>query len=333
MADSVTRTLLQRSDTVNQEKPTRPHGLAPPGEPAPTRPSPAPPTAAPLVAGADVQAALATLAQAPRRPYYDPAADQADQAAYYRSIPADLTPTQRAQALSGLVRATHTTTPRYRPMVELYPWVDLHPDLALHTIYADTVLDPAQLIVEDFAAEAQRVARLAAGPETVDDLEAELAYNCEHVVPQSWFAKAEPMRGDLHHLFACEVRCNSFRGNTPYFDFADYPHHDVIRDACGRGEPDRFEPQAGKGPVARASLYFLLRYPGVVDPRELPPGRLGVLLGWHEQFPVGEYERHRNAAVFARQGNRNPLIDHPEWASGTDFTVSLTDDATDRDAT
>lgn len=126
-----------------------------------------------------------------------------------------------------------------------------------------------------------------------------------------------------HHLFACEPRCNSLRGNTPYVDFADYPRQDVIRDDCGRCEPDRFEPQAGKGPVARASLYVLLRSPGVVDSGELPPGRLGVLLGWHEQFPVGAYERHRNAAVFARQGNRNPLVDHPEWASGIDLPASL----------
>jgi endonuclease G, mitochondrial len=41
------------------------------------------------------------------------------------------------------------------------------------------------------------------------------------VVPQPWFAKREPMRGDLHHLFACESRCNAFRGNTPFFDFAE----------------------------------------------------------------------------------------------------------------
>jgi endonuclease I len=49
-------------------------------------------------------------------------------------------------------------------------------------------------------------------------------------VPQSWYAKAEPMRGDLHHLFACEPRCNSFRSNIPYFDFADFSNPEVIRD-------------------------------------------------------------------------------------------------------
>jgi len=46
-----------------------------------------------------------------------------------------------------------------------------------------------------------------------DTVEAMLPYKCEHVVPQSWFAKAEPMRRDLHHLFACESRCNKF----PFF--------------------------------------------------------------------------------------------------------------------
>ena len=43
------------------------------------------------------------------------------------------------------------------------------------------------------------------------------------MVPQSWFEKHEPMRGDLHHLFACESRCNGFRGNTPFADFPDFP--------------------------------------------------------------------------------------------------------------
>ncbi|TIO08624.1 MAG: endonuclease I, partial [Mesorhizobium sp.] len=40
-------------------------------------------------------------------------------------------------------------------------------------------------------------------------LESQFQYNCEHVVPQSWFGKKEPMRGDLHHLFSCEPRCKA----------------------------------------------------------------------------------------------------------------------------
>ena len=35
------------------------------------------------------------------------------------------------------------------------------------------------------------------------------------------------------------------------------------------------------------------------------------------------YERHRNQAIFERQGNRNPFIDHPEWAAEVDFREGL----------
>ena len=38
-----------------------------------------------------------------------------------------------------------------------------------------------------------------------------------------------------------------------------------------------------------------------------------MLVAWHETDPVGLWERHRNAAISERQGNRNPFIDHPEW--------------------
>jgi endonuclease G len=129
------------------------------------------------------------------------------------------------------------------------------------------------------------------------------------------------MRGDLHHLFACEPECNSFRGNTPYFDFADFD--ELIRSDCGEREERKFEPSAGKGAVARAVLYFLLRYPGAVESDEFEPERLPILLAWHAAEPADEHERHRNQAIPQRQGNRNPLIDHADWAEGIDFASGL----------
>ena len=38
---------------------------------------------------------------------------------------------------------------------------------------------------------------------------------------------------------------------------------EAIRDECGKRDANRFEPSAAKGIVARATLYFLLRYPGI----------------------------------------------------------------------
>jgi len=237
--------------------------------------------------------------------------------------------------LSALLSGTHGPRPAYKPTRFVYPWVDLHPDLLLRSVYSGEQFTPEELIQADVAVEAARTARLqefvgrefAVGPAELeaefDALEAELPFNCEHVVPQSWFGKREPLRGDLHHLFACEPRCNSFRGNLPYTDFPET--QDAARSDCGRSSAAGFEPGGGKGPVARATLYFLLRYPGEVgdEPRELQRERVALLLDWHGVEPVGDYERHRNAAIAELQGNRNPLIDHPDWAERIDFHHSF----------
>jgi endonuclease G, mitochondrial len=116
--------------------------------------------------------------------------------------------------------------------------------------------------------------------------------------------------------------CNSFRGNYPYFDFPDI--QEVTREACGRREDIGFEPGAGKGPVARATLYFLLRYPGVIgdSEHELTAERLSMLLDWHDADPVSGYELHRNYVAAGLQGNRNPMIDYPEWARRIDFAAA-----------
>ncbi|MCA9777325.1 MAG: endonuclease, partial [Candidatus Eremiobacteraeota bacterium] len=47
---------------------------------------------------------------------------------------------------------------------------------------------------------------------------------------------------------------------------------------------------------------------------------LQQLLEWHEQYPVTDYERHRNDAIEDVQGNRNPFIDFPELARKVDFS-------------
>jgi endonuclease G len=68
-----------------------------------------------------------------------------------------------------------------------------------------------------------------------------------------------------------------------------------------------------------------MSYPGQVgdEARELQRERVSTLLDWHRAEPVEEYEHHRNAAVAELQGNRNPLIDHPEWAERIDFDASF----------
>jgi endonuclease I len=281
---------------------------------------------------------LKELKSAPQRVYYDETADAEQREEYYKDFLSEqekFNPAQRYQGLHELLSRTHRNKLSYSPAQHLYPWVDLHPDLKLQSIYSKRELDPEALIQADRRADQIRQVRsqelrlrkTLLSPERLERelelLEASLPYNCEHVVPQSWFNKKNPMRGDLHHLFACETACNSFRGNIPYYDFPDYKNN--IRDACGKRSENKFEPTGGKGATARATLYFLLRYPDEIDDnsREYQSERLEILLNWHQIHPVTEYERHRNAAIFEKQGNRNPLIDYPEWAEQIDFRQGL----------
>jgi hypothetical protein len=100
------------------------------------------------------------------------------------------------------------------------------------------------------------------------------------------------------------------RRQQPYAEFADFPDLvEAVRTDCGKSERNAFEPACGKGAAARAVFYFCLRYPGAISAIELPPDRCYILLNWHEQDPVSQWERHRNAAIYARQGNRNPFIE------------------------
>ena len=149
-------------------------------------------------------------------------------------------------------------------------------------------------------------------------------FNTEHVVPQSWFKAKEPMKGDLHHLFVCEPKCNNARSNFPYFDYqlnVGKFDTNITKNECGFYETGRFEPEYGKGIVARAMLYFLLRYPGKINKKFQRNINITLLKQWHEQFPVNEYERHRNKAIFEIQGNRNPFIDIPELAQWINFEI------------
>ena len=265
--------------------------------------------------------------------YYKKEKDIENRDTYYSSIDFNLSPQDLYRTLSNHLRNTHNKQFSYKKArwQHLYPIVDRREAGNLRNIYSGSIIDPIEVIRREMVMieeqeemilqqlESQNFTTEIEREDAIDLLEAQLPFNCEHVVPQSWFNKKQPMRSDLHHLFACEPKCNSFRSNIPYYQFD--PLEEVVQDECGQREQDKFEPEIGHGAVARATLYFLLRYPGLIgdETRELQKNRLSLLLEWHKRYPVDKYELHRNATIFTAQGNRNPLIDLPNCAEKIDF--------------
>lgn len=151
-------------------------------------------------------------------------------------------------------------------------------------------------------------------------------WNREHVWPQSHgpFDTDTTPGTDLHHLRPEDVDINRKRGNKDF----DNGGRAVEGAPGNRFDGDSWEPRdAVKGDVARMVFYMAVRYEGErrspdlevdesVTHSDTPRlGRLSVLLDWHHQDPVDGFERRRNELIFERyQHNRNPFIDHPEWA-------------------
>lgn len=143
--------------------------------------------------------------------------------------------------------------------------------------------------------------------------------NVEHTWPQSKFAGGEKgsQKCDLHHLFPSDPEMNGIRGNNPF----GIVHQEVRSLKCGQSHYGKntdgqivFEPpNAHKGNVARALFYFSVRYGMPIDATQER-----VLREWNKQDPVDQAERNRNDEIQRIQGNRNPFIDHPEYADSID---------------
>ncbi|MFC2946851.1 endonuclease [Virgibacillus sediminis] len=263
--------------------------------------------------------------QKDKREYYDEETDKQKIEQYYKNIEFENADgNELIQSLQQFLRDTHMSEVSYDPSEYLYPWVDLRPDGNLTSIYSGRRRKAEEVIKEDYAISIRRkeaLQKMTDGNQNQLAIQWELIeknfkYNCEHSVPQSWFNKQEPMRGDLHHLFTCEPVCNSIRSNYPYYDFKDYEPEKLmskrVEEKCGKANEGLFEPESGKGTVARAMLYFLIRYPDEIESSYKEGIDMELLLDWHQKFPPDLYEKHRNQAIYEIQGNRNPFIDFPK---------------------
>jgi endonuclease I len=159
-------------------------------------------------------------------------------------------------------------------------------------------------------------------------------YNREHIVPQSAFGSATPMYSDAHFVCPSDKYVNAQRGNFPFGVVS--PASNTYTNGSERGSNLNSGYSAGyvgtvfepinefKGDIARMLLYFGTRYEtqmtsfsytmfdGSTD-QVYTNTFLNILLKWHLDDPVSAREVSRNNAIYARQNNRNPYIDNPNY--------------------
>lgn len=163
-----------------------------------------------------------------------------------------------------------------------------------------------------------------------------VCYNREHSFPKSWFNDASPMYTDAFHIYPTDGRVNSQRSNYPFGECANgsYVASSGNVRPLGRLGKSTFSGYSGtvfepddmyKGDFARSYFYMAAcyndriaswssdmlaknSYPAFTD------WAVKLLLKWTRQDEVSQKELDRQEAVYAKQKNRNPFIDHPELA-------------------
>lgn len=150
------------------------------------------------------------------------------------------------------------------------------------------------------------------------------SWHREHVWPNSRLGvdrvveSERSIASDLHNLRAITPAVNSRRGDRFFSD--------------GKGEAQITEDGGfypgddHRGDVARILFYMFVMYEGLTlrdedldeldtyEPEGAVMGILSVLLKWHKEDPVSDFERARNQVIYEKQNNRNPFIDKPEYA-------------------
>ncbi|MCK9235815.1 MAG: endonuclease [Acholeplasmataceae bacterium] len=153
-----------------------------------------------------------------------------------------------------------------------------------------------------------------------------VSWHREHVWPNSRLgvprvtASKRNIASDLHNLRTITQRVNSSRSNR-FFTEGSGSYYIADNGGWYPGDDHR-------GDMARIILYMVVMYEELtlIDDVTLlnvdnfnyqlegaVMGQLSVLLKWHREDPVDDFEMQRNQVIYETQGNRNPFIDKPEY--------------------
>ncbi|MCV6630492.1 MAG: endonuclease, partial [Flavobacteriaceae bacterium] len=227
------------------------------------------------------------------------------QPAYYNGVDLSQNGANLKTALATLIQTTHTTNLSYTPGVwDALKQTDLDPTnpnkVLLIYGYNDTD--------SDIRNDRSRGKDQNGG--AVGD------WNREHVFPRSLGNPNLESSGpgsDAHHLRASDVQFNSSRGNRPFVQASGNARQ--VNSGWYPGDE-------WKGDVARMMMYMYLHYGNRCNLNTVGSGANtyspeipDIFLQWNAEDPVTPFETNRNNILEGIQGNRNPFIDNPSFAT------------------
>lgn len=171
-------------------------------------------------------------------------------------------------------------------------------------------------------------------------------YNREHTFCDSWLGKASPQRSDAHHIVPTDGYVNNRRSSYPHGKVGTASWTSSNGSKLGNSDSSTgytgvvFEPiDEFKGDFARMYFYVVTCYENkvagwasngsageILDGTTYPAFKTWfktLMLQWNAQDPVSQKEIDRNNAIYSFQHNRNPFIDHPEYAESIWGTGSV----------
>ena len=156
-------------------------------------------------------------------------------------------------------------------------------------------------------------------------------FSREHTFPHSWMPTHPaddpplPEYSDLHNLYPTNLeRANTIRSNFPLGEITGKVLYSYLKGRLGyAGTQIVYEPRdCHKGNAARAMMYMAVAYHGIQNHAWNFPlvQDQEIIKKWHFQDLPDNYEIARQEYIYTIQGNRNPFIDHPEYACYIDFS-------------
>ncbi len=229
---------------------------------------------------------------------------------YYKSIDASKTGLALRSDLAKLITETHKNYTTYDGLAKVYKTTDVDPNNPNNIIWF-------------YTGESVKFSGFGGNVGTT---------NREHVWPKDGgnaFPEKSGPGSDAHHLRPLETQLNSSRGSKSFDEVPQIQSNIVKQNGSTTYKnlcysyKNFFYPGVGyRGATARILMYMQTRWGNQYNLQFVDSagscktiGKISTLMKWHLTEPVTEQEIRRNEAVYKLQGNRNPFIDHPEYAT------------------